>query len=153
MEFAAAATNPVPAIIHISRSSPRPAMPLLGAGVTEAVGTEVTPGRVVAVDIVLVEPDFDAEEAVVVVTTSARQAANMMVSLSQVGPPGCSNMALYQPLGHSVASWTAFELCAAHQADAALPYLGRAGNQQTLMLTCLGGESCNNSLVRLQIYC
>jgi hypothetical protein len=60
MEFAAAATNPVPAIIHISRSSPRPAMPLLGAGVTEAVGTEATPGRVVAVDFVLVEPDFDA---------------------------------------------------------------------------------------------
>jgi hypothetical protein len=78
---------------------PRPATPLLaiGAGVAEAVGMEVTPGSVVALGLVLVEPVSDAEEAVVVATTSARQAANTMVSLSQVDPPGSINMALYQP--------------------------------------------------------
>ena len=69
MEFAAAATKPLPATIHISRSSPRPATPFVGAGVTEAVGTAVTPGRVVAVAFVAVELNVDPE-AVVVVTAS-----------------------------------------------------------------------------------
>lgn len=69
-EFAAAAANPAPAIIHIPRCPPRPITLFVGAGVTEAVALAVTPGRVVAVAVELVEADFD-EEAVVVVTTAS----------------------------------------------------------------------------------
>ena len=71
IEFTAAAANTTPAIIHIPRPSARPMTLFVGVGATEAVAIPVTPGRVVAVAVDLVEVDADSNEAeVVVVTTS-----------------------------------------------------------------------------------